>query len=137
VAAQASQGSTTRGTRKILKPRRVEKPPQIIRTVPPAGKLPTDQVTIIFRAPGEDGKWQTAYELQVAWSDPSEVERVARKDARNRKATFYNKDLRKLTPAQCFEAAIEDGTNTIFMQVGGELSMDEETIRSIARDLEL
>lgn len=137
VTAQTSQGPTTKATRKILKPRLVEKPPQIIRTVPPAGKLPTDQVTIVFRAHGEDGRWQTAYELQVAWSDPSEVERVARKDARNRKATFYNKDLRKLTPAQCFEAAIEDGTNTIFMQVGGELSIDEETLRSIARDLEL
>jgi hypothetical protein len=35
---------------------------------------------------------------------------------------------------QCFEAAIEDGTNTIYMQVGGELSMDEETIRSIKAD---
>ncbi|KAL5335653.1 hypothetical protein BJX70DRAFT_390567 [Aspergillus crustosus] len=137
VAAQTSQGSTTRGTRKILKPRLVEKPAQIIRTVPPGGKPTTDQVTIHFRARGEDGKWQTVHELEVDWSDPSEVERVARKDARNRKATFYDKDLRKLTPAQCFEAAIEDGTNTIYMQVGGELSMDEETLRSIARDLEL
>jgi hypothetical protein len=27
----------------------------------------------------------------------------------------------RLTPAQCFEAAIKDDTNTIFMHLGGEL----------------
>jgi hypothetical protein len=65
------------------------------------------------------------------------VERVARKDARNRNATFYDKNLRKLTPAQCFEAAIEDETNTIYMKFDGELVMDEETMTSIVRDIEL
>jgi hypothetical protein len=69
--------------------------------------------------------------------DPSEVERVARKEARNRQATFYDKNGRKLTPAQCFEAAIEDGSNMIFMQLGGDLAMDEDTMRSIAREAEL
>jgi hypothetical protein len=73
----------------------------------------------------------------VDHSDPSVVERVARKDARNRQATFYDRNLRRLTPAQCFEAAIEGGSNTIFMQLHGELTIDEETIESISRDLEL
>jgi hypothetical protein len=77
------------------------------------------------------------HELQVNPSDPSEVERVARKDARNRNATFYDKNLRKLTPAQCFEAATEDKTNMVFMKFDGELVMDEETMASIARNIEL
>jgi hypothetical protein len=62
---------------------------------------------------------------------------VARKEARNRQATFYDKNGRKLTPAQCFEAAIEDGSNMIFMHLGGDLAMDEDTMRSIAREAEL
>ncbi|KAL6229360.1 hypothetical protein BDW75DRAFT_225207 [Aspergillus navahoensis] len=78
----------------------------------------------------------TAHEVVVD-SDPSVVERVARKEARNRQATFYDKNLRKLTPAQCFDAAIEDESNKIFMQIGGELAMDEHTMRSIAREVEL
>jgi hypothetical protein len=69
--------------------------------------------------------------------DPLEVERVARKEARNRQAMFYDKNGRKLTPAQCFEAAIEDRSNMIFMQLGGDLAMDEDTMRSIAREAEL
>ncbi|KAL3468785.1 hypothetical protein BJX99DRAFT_242691 [Aspergillus californicus] len=39
-------------------------------------------------------------------------------------------------PCRCFEAVIEDNTNTIVMHFGGELVMDEDTIRLIARDLE-
>ena len=35
---------------------------------------------------------------------------------------------------QCFEAAIEDGTNTVYMQVGAGLSMDEESTRSVKTD---
>lgn len=50
---------------------------------------------------------------------------------------FYDKDLRKLTLAQCFEAAIKDETNTIFMEFDGELVVDEKTMASIARDIEL
>jgi hypothetical protein len=94
-------------------------------------------VTIIFQAQGDDGGWKTVHELQVNPSDPSEVERVARKDARNQNATFYDKNLRKLTPAQCFQAVIEDETNTIFMKFDGELAMDEEIMASIAWDIEL
>lgn len=79
-----------------------------------------------------------AYEVRVDdRSNSSQVEQLARKEARDRQATFYDKNLRKLTPAQCFEAAIEDDTNTIFMNFGGELAMDEDTIRSIAREVEL
>lgn len=137
VVAESSQAATARSARKLLKPRIVVRPAREVRRVPSEPNPNSQAVTIIFRAQGDDGGWKTVHELQVNPSDPSEVERVARKDARNRNATFYDKNLRKLTPAQCFEAAIEDETNTIFMKFDGELVMDEETMASIARDIEL
>jgi hypothetical protein len=137
VVAESSQAATARSARKLLKPRIVVRPAREVRRVPSEPTPNSQAVTIIFRAQGNDGGWKTVHELQVNPSDPSEVERVARKDARNRNATFYDKNLRKLTPAQCFEAAIEDETNTIFMKFDGELVMDEETMASIARDIEL
>jgi hypothetical protein len=137
VVAESSQAATVRSARKILKPHIVVRPARGFRR-PPSGATPNSQaVTIIFRAQGDDGGWKTVHELQVNPSDPSEVERVARKDARNRNATFYDKNLRKLTPAQCFEAATEDKTNMVFMKFDGELVMDEETMASIARNIEL
>ncbi|EER41732.1 conserved hypothetical protein [Histoplasma capsulatum H143] len=39
-----------------------------------------------------------------------------------------SKDLKPIAPVQCCDAAIEDGTNTIFMVFGGELNVDEETV---------
>lgn len=117
-------------------PRIVERPAQDVQ--PSRAAVNSQPVMIVFRARENNGHWKTAHEVVVVdWSDPSEVERVARKEARNRQATFYDKNLRKLTPAQCFEAAIADETNTIFMQSGGELMIDEDTMRSIARELEL
>jgi hypothetical protein len=132
VMAESSQVATARSAREFLKP-----PVQEVRTAPSEPNPISQAVTITFRARGDDGRWKTVHALQVNPSDPSDVERVARKDARNRNATFYDKNLRKLTPAQCFEAAIEDETNTIFMKFDGELVMDEETMASIMRDIEL
>ncbi|RHZ45333.1 uncharacterized protein CDV56_103135 [Aspergillus thermomutatus] len=81
-------------------------------------------------------RWKTGHELQVDPLEPSEVKRVARKDARNRDATYMTK-IGMLTPVQCFEAAIEDATNTILMELDGELVLDEETMASTAREMEL
>lgn len=131
-----TQSETERPSRRILMPRIVERPAQDVQ--PSRAAVNSQPVMIVFRARENNGHWKTAHEVVVVdWSDPSEVERVARKEARNRQATFYDKNLRKLTPAQCFEAAIADETNTIFMQSGGELMIDEDTMRSIARELEL
>ncbi|KAE8334190.1 hypothetical protein BDV24DRAFT_170453, partial [Aspergillus arachidicola] len=124
-----------RRNRKTLTPRIVARRAQDVR--PRQAEATHQPVTIVFRVRETDGRWKTAHEVVVDRSDPSQVERVARKEARNRQATFYDKNLRLLTPAQCFKAAIEDDTNTIFMHFGGELAMDEETMRSIARDVEL
>ncbi|KAL4756748.1 uncharacterized protein BDW70DRAFT_144438 [Aspergillus foveolatus] len=115
--------------------RTATRPPQDVRSNPAeAGSQP---VTIVFCAREKNGHWKMVHEVLVDRSDPSQVERVARKEARNRQATFYDKNLRKLAPAQCFEAAIEDDTNKIFMNFGGELAVDEDTIESIAREVEL
>ncbi|KAL4780123.1 hypothetical protein BJX76DRAFT_361131, partial [Aspergillus varians] len=136
VTTTTTQSETKQSSRKKLTPRVVARPARGVR--PSQTGANSQPVTIVFRAREENGKWRTVHEVLVAnQSDPSEVERVARKDARNQQATFYDKNLRKLTPAQCFEAAIEDETNMIFMQVGGELAMDEDTMKSIAAELEL
>lgn len=132
VMPESSQAATARSARNFLTP-----PAQEVRTASWEANSISQAVTITFRARGEDGRWKTVHSLQVNPSDPSDVERIARKDARNRNATFYDKNLRKLTPAQCFQAAIEDETNTIFMKFDGELVMDEETMASIARDIGL
>jgi hypothetical protein len=130
-----TQGESERRSRKKLTPRIVERPAQDVRPRRAgASDLP---VTVVFRIRDESGNWRTAHEVVIEGPDPSEVERVARKEARNRQATFYDKNGRKLTPAQCFEAAIEDGSNMLFMQLGGDLAMDEDTMRSIAREAEL
>ena len=47
-------------------------------------------------------------------SDPSEVERVAVKYMRKR-IRLFDTGLNILTPADCFEAATADGSNTILL----------------------
>ncbi|KAE8391594.1 hypothetical protein BDV23DRAFT_69197 [Aspergillus alliaceus] len=106
-----------RRNRKTLTPRIVARRAQDVR--PHQAEATPQPVTIVFRVRENDGRWKTAHEVVVDRSDPSQVERVARKEARNRQATFYDKNLRLLTPAQCFKAAIEDDTNTIFMHFRG------------------
>lgn len=96
----------------------------------------SENVTIIFKTRSGSGEWDTVvHELVVDQSDPSPVERMAKKDARNRKAIFYDKSLRTIPPTQCFDAAIEDGTNTIFIAFGDELAVDEEAVASVSRAL--
>ncbi|OJD10590.1 hypothetical protein AJ78_08439, partial [Emergomyces pasteurianus Ep9510] len=93
-------------------------------------------VTIIFKA-REQGNWVDTYKMTINPSEPSDrsmVERMAKKDARNRQATFYDKDLKLIAPVQCFDAAIEDGTNTVFMAFGGELNVDEEMVASVSQN---
>ncbi|KAL4891328.1 hypothetical protein BDV59DRAFT_203528 [Aspergillus ambiguus] len=131
-------GSSTisRRARKKLIPRIVAGNPRVDRTPQALQASSAAPVKVAFKARSANSGWKTVYELDVDPSDPTAVERLARKDARNRQATFYNKDMRMITPAQCYEAAIEDGTNTIFMDFEGDLRMDEETLASMAREVE-
>ncbi|KAJ5996915.1 hypothetical protein N7522_008575 [Penicillium canescens] len=44
-------------------------------------------------------------------SNPYAVEWSAQNNAQERNATFYNQRIRMMTPTQCFDAAIENGTD--------------------------
>ncbi|BDD62126.1 hypothetical protein MPDQ_005183 [Monascus purpureus] len=113
-----------------------QKPPVVqAERAEPLQRAPVSPTTIVFKARGTDGEWRKIHELDVDPSDPAAVERLAWKDARNRQATFYDKDLRIITPAQCYDAAVADGTNTVFMDFEGDLAMDEETLASISQEL--
>ncbi|KAJ5988270.1 hypothetical protein N7481_003480 [Penicillium waksmanii] len=95
------------------------------------------KVTIIFRARDKNGEWNhMVHQMVVDRSDPSPVERMAAKNARERHATYYDKNLRQVAPALCFNAAVEDGTNTVFMTLGDDLVHSEETMDSITRALQ-
>ncbi|KAA8646125.1 uncharacterized protein ATNIH1004_007551 [Aspergillus tanneri] len=114
-----------RQNQKILTPHIVARPARTNVTQELPRKAPVAPVTIAFKARGKDGEWRKIHELVVDPSDPTAVERLVRKDERNRGATFYNKNLRMITPAQCYDAAIEDGANTIFVDFEGDLVINE------------
>ena len=79
----------------------------------------------------ERGVWRTADSLLVDPSDPSEVERVAKKYMRKR-IRLFDTELNILTPRGCFEAALADGTNTILLIPEAEISIDEELEASVS-----
>ena len=65
------------------------------------------------------------------------MERMAAKQVRAHQATYYDRNLRQVAPGQCFNAAIEDGTNIIFLTFGDDMAVCEETVNSIARALQV
>ena len=79
----------------------------------------------------ERGAWRTADRLLVDPSDPSEVERVAKKYMRKR-IRLFDTALNILTPQECFEAALASGTNTIFLIPEAEISINEELEASVS-----
>ena len=62
----------------------------------------------------ERGIWRTVRSLLVDISDPSEVERVAKKYMRKGIRPFDSSG-NVLVPRTCFQAATADGSNTIFL----------------------
>ncbi|KAJ5369939.1 uncharacterized protein N7496_006031 [Penicillium cataractarum] len=102
-----------------------------------SGATKSSKVTIMFRARDKRGEWnRLVHKMAVDPSDPSPVERMAAKQARKQKATYYDQNLRQVPPGQCFQAAIEDGTNTVFMTFGDDLTVSEATMDSITRALQ-
>lgn len=102
-----------------------------------SGVTKRSKVTITFRARDEHGEWnRIVHKIIVDPSDPSPVERMAAKQARAHKATYYDQNLRQVPPGQCFDAAIEDGTNTLFMTFGDDLTVSEATVDSITQALQ-
>ncbi|KAJ6018994.1 hypothetical protein N7522_001061 [Penicillium canescens] len=157
VIADATQEGTVRERPSLSPPResstqtdastrmnrvRLEKPPEEQDKSRGRGEGASDAakrsaVTIMFRARDEHGDWnRLVHHMVVDLSDPTPVERMASKNARAHKATFYDQNLRQVPPRQCFDAAIEDGTNTIFMTFGDDLVVSEEAVNSITRALQ-
>lgn len=62
----------------------------------------------------EQEEWKQSDRLQVDPSDPSPVERVARKYTW-KNYSLYDWKLQSLSPAQCYRAATVDGNNAIFL----------------------
>ncbi|OJD10157.1 hypothetical protein AJ78_08718 [Emergomyces pasteurianus Ep9510] len=93
-------------------------------------------VMIIFKA-REKEKWIDTYKMIINPSEPSDrsmVERMAKKNARNQQATFYDKNLKLITPAQCLDTVIKDEINTVFMTFGGVLNVNEEMVASMSQN---
>ncbi|KAJ5940479.1 hypothetical protein N7516_000647 [Penicillium verrucosum] len=94
-------------------------------------------VRIIFRGRDDQGGWDyVIHQITVNPSNPVAVEAFAREKAKeNVPVTFYDQNLRAIPPAQCFDAAVQDGTNTIFVAYGPELVRNEENMNSVSRAL--
>jgi hypothetical protein len=65
-------------------------------------------------------------------SDPSEIERVAVKYIRKH-VRLFNTKLNILAPADCFEAATTDGSNTILLIPEAEIDITKELENSISK----
>ncbi|KAJ6081405.1 hypothetical protein N7499_006279 [Penicillium canescens] len=95
------------------------------------------KVRIVFRGRDGWGGWDHVInQITVDPSDPGPVEIFAKEKAREQvPATFYDQNLRTIVPAQCFDAAVQDGTNTIFVAFGHEVARNEENMDSVSRAL--
>ncbi|KAJ6070167.1 hypothetical protein N7499_012054 [Penicillium canescens] len=74
--------------------------------------------------------------ITVDPSNPGPVEIFAKEKAREQvPATFYNQNLRTIVPTQCFNTAVQDGTNTIFVAFSHKVARNKENIDSVSRAL--
>jgi hypothetical protein len=80
------------------------------------------------------GPWKTAHSLLVDPSDPSEVQRVAIKYMR-KQIRLFDASLNILTPRGCFEAAIVNNANSIYLIPETEIRIDEQLLASITGSL--
>ena len=79
----------------------------------------------------ERGVWRASQILDVDPSNPSVVERVALKHMRKR-IRLFDADLNILTPQRCFQAATDDGKNTILLIPEGEIDIRTDLEDSVA-----
>jgi hypothetical protein len=86
-----------------------------VDNIPQIGEIPplSEFVEITFWS-YEREDWRLSDHLEVAPSDPSPVERVAKKYTR-KDYSLYDKNMQSLSPAQCYRAATNDGNNAIFI----------------------
>jgi hypothetical protein len=91
-------------------------------------------VNIIFKAL-QGGEWREMERLAVDPSDPFHTEQVAIRYVRDHGISFYDKKLGNIALRQCFRAAIEDGTNTVFIALGRELAITRAMVVSGSKPL--
>lgn len=92
----------------------------------------------------ERGEWKQSDRLRVDASDPSPVERIARKYSW-KNYSLYDRNLQSLSPAQCYRAATVDGNNAIFLiseheeqrlAAEGRLIKDRQLLSLVSRVLD-
>lgn len=120
--------------------------PSLSRAPQPKQENVCSNITITFRyrekrsVPG-DTTWRVSDQIVVGpdgFAASSEVQRLVESYERNenKRARFYNRHLRKVTAARCVQAAIEDGSYTVFMSLGEDLQLTKEELKNIAEVLE-
>ena len=73
------------------------------------------------------GVWRTAYSILVDGSDMSEIERMAKKYMR-KQFILFDHELYPLILAGCFQAAIKNGRNTIYLIAEREIDIRKGTV---------
>ncbi len=73
----------------------------------------------------EEDFWKDASFLMIDSFDSSEVERVAKKKIRE-KIRLFDIELRMLTPQECYQVVMIDGTYTVFLIRESEIYIDDE-----------
>lgn len=111
-----------------------------VSTTPPdlqSRPPPTETEVIITFKVYKHGGWHVEKEVPISRSNPSEAREVAKDYAIHQQARFYTRALRMLTPTQCVDWALDDGSNTIFMSLGGQhLTKSIERVVGVKRAFE-
>ena len=77
----------------------------------------------------ERGKWKDTSVLPIDPLDPSPIERTAKGYVRE-KIRLFNTDLRMMTPRDCYQAVVTDGTYTILLIRETELDINNDLLLS-------
>ncbi|BDD61484.1 hypothetical protein MAP00_006527 [Monascus purpureus] len=104
-------------------------PPMLVT---PDSRPNPQPVSTVFKA-HIGGEWRVFDQVAVDRSDPFHVERIAKRYVRDNGAKFYDRNLKPITPARCFQAATEDETNTLFMTLGRDLVITQEMVASASK----
>jgi hypothetical protein len=106
------------------RPQYEQNPDRQLQRIPPSST-----VRIEFKI-HERGVWRTDRSLLVDPSDPSEVERVAKKFMRKGIRPF-DSSLNLLVPRKCFQAALADGSNTILLVPEASIEVNNQLVKFV------
>ena len=94
-------------------------------------RLEREKVRVDFKI-WERGLWRDVPPLKVDPTDPSEVERIAKKYMRKKIRTLNTK-LRMLAPKECFQSVIDDRTHTVLLIAQSQLVIDDAMLKSASK----